>query len=132
MTKDCRGERLCVRTTENERNKIYYSYKFSLKHRKYANTLVLSIYYWKIKDEWITFFEISWEILERNKSSKNSVDQCKKCLLEKLAILKLITDERLLMRSEHSSRCRYVGKCLLCHLPRDWGFSFPSQLSSLV
>lgn len=47
---------------------IKYTYK------EYENVTILSLYYWKIKDELCTFPKISWRSLKRSKSCKSSAD----------------------------------------------------------
>ena len=108
-------------TSENYRNKIYYSisetkfnwryanHRKSFKNRNYKTDTELSNEIWKLKEQ-NKSTDISWEILGIHQSDNTSTKRCMSCLNERLAITLHKEDNILNKRTEIISKCRHSIK----------------------
>ena len=81
-------------------------------HKKSVNSIELSKYMWKLKDEKTTA-SVKWNIMSVvHGTLKGGV--CKLCLTEKFWLLKQFNDEHPLnKKSEFISKCRHENKLLV-------------------
>ena len=96
----------------------YRNHKKDFNHKKYCNSTELSKYIWQLKDSDI-IPEISWDIFAQV-NSKTRINFCLLCLTEKLKIIDVFDDPRLLnKKSELVNTCRHQNKLLLKSFKRN-------------
>ena len=109
------GKRFYIGLASTEIKKRISKHRTDFKNRKYEKSTELSKYIWKLKDR-NEKYDISWKIINRSRSLRNSDKVCRLCIKEASLIIQA-DQQHLNKRREITSTCRHRKRHLLMNFP---------------